>query len=168
MAIYSCRDILWVLALFLVSASMRHAITMVGARYTSSIFIWVGVFWSIPATADYVDRMMAALLFLLLDALQGHGRCATAIVGFAGSIAKPILATMNQITCKRLYQVPAMLGVVLLSTYITFAALFLSIPIVLAVSYAMQSPVVVLYYLLCFCIMAYIAPEILCIVVLAL
>ena len=74
MAIYSCRDILWVLALFLVSASMRHAITMVGARYTSSIFLWVGVSSYIPATADYVDRVMAAMLLLLVDALQGHGR----------------------------------------------------------------------------------------------
>ena len=111
---------------------------------------------------------MAAMLLLLVDALQGHGRCAAAIVGFAGSIAKLILATMNQITWKRLYQVMAVLGLVLLYVYITLAALFLSIPIVLAVSYAMQSPVVALYYLLCFSIMAYIAPEILCIVVLAL
>ena len=97
MAIYSCRDILWVLALFLVSASMRHTITMIGARYTSSILIWVGVFWSIPAIGDYVDRVMAALLLLFVDALQGHGRCAAAISGFAGSISNFIVKAMKKL-----------------------------------------------------------------------
>ena len=124
MAIYSGRDILWVHALFLLSAAMRHAITIVGAKNTASMFIWVGVFWSIPATADYVDRVMAALLLYLLDALQGYARCAAAIVAFAGSISKIILATMKQITRRRIYEVVAWLCFLLLCIYVAFALIF--------------------------------------------
>ena len=151
--------LLWVVSLFLLSAAMGHGITILGARYTTSMLIWAGILWSFPATADYVDRTIAGFLLFLLHALQGYVRCGAAIMGLASSISKIILAAMQQITCKRIYQVMAVLGLGLLYVYITLAALFLSIPIVLAVSYSMQSPVIVLYYLLCLSIMAYIAPE---------
>ena len=84
----------------------------------------MGVFWCIVALVDYVDRVMVALLFFVLDALQGHARCAPAIVGFAGNISKLILTTMKQIRCKNFYQVFAMVGVVFFYSYNKLVVVF--------------------------------------------
>ena len=124
MAILYCRDFLWPFALFFLSAAMRHAITIWGARLLTAMCLVVGVLWNIPASANYVDRVVAGFLMFLLDALQGCVGCAAAIVKLAATISNMILALMRKMTCKRIYQVLALLGVVLLYTYITLAAIF--------------------------------------------
>ena len=87
-----------------------------------------------------------------------------AIIVPAAGISKIILAAMQKLTCNRFYQVLAVLGLVLLYVYITLACVFVAgatiiacekiTSVVLVGSIAMHSPVVLLYYMVCFFIMA--------------
>ena len=124
LAIICCRDFLWVFALFFSSVAMRHAIPILGAKLLTAMCLIVGILWKIPATADYVDRVIAGFLFFLLDALQGHVRCATAIGKVAGGISKFILVAMQKATCTMIYQLLAVLGLMVFFTYITLATIF--------------------------------------------
>ena len=158
LAILHCKYFLWVFALFFLSAAIRHAITVLGAILLAATCLTAGVLWNIPASGNYVDRAIAGFLLFLLDALHGCGRCVAAIIVPAAGISKIILAAMQKLTCKRFYQVLAVLGLVLLYVYITLACVFVAgatIIVVLVVSSAMHSPAVLLYYMVCFFIMAY-------------
>ena len=105
------------------------------------VLVGFGILWDIPATADYVDRVVAALLLFFFDALQGHVRCATTIIESAGNTSKLILASMHKVTYKRFYQVMAVLGLVLLYTYITLAFLFIVVATMIAYEYLQSPPV---------------------------
>ena len=105
---------------------------MLEARLLTPMCLIVWVLWKIPASAYYVERVIAGFLFFITDALQGYIRCAAAIVGGVGIISKITMKAMRAITLRRIYQVLGVLGVLLLCIYITLAAIFVVCAITIA------------------------------------
>ena len=145
--------------MFLVSALVRYGIS-VDYKATLAICFAMGL-------APWIrESVIIVMLLCIHDIFEYTIRNAIATssvtTSSAGHTSDIIMMAMKKISQRRIYQVVVVVGVLSLYIYMTLAAIFvvcasmiacgnlLSISVVLAVSNAMHSPVVLLYYLVCF------------------